>query len=457
MPQRSLAQMDRNRAPCYRSVVNRAVWLWAALILPLWIVFTLCTYWEPVVRDSWGPTLWHYWNDVTPSTVAEFIRHSYVEANPRFGQTLTLLLFTPGPWHVIFTPIAELGLFALLTTMALGRWPSIKRADDALVFATATAIVAIAAPQFGPMLFYRPFTGNYTFGLILNLSCLVPYRLHAEVPRRWRAWWSPLLFVLGLAAGMCNEHTGTAFVSAAAFAIVIFVRRGERIRPWMIAGVLGLALGYVLLLLAPGQNVRYNGLATEAGMLARIADRGVVENIEIITRLGTYLAVAAPWILLGILARWIGSPAPISRATRLSLVVLVAGGLVSALTLLASPKLGPRLYLASVALIAVAITGWVTSQLSAGWSRRVCAVMAAGVLAFVAWKCVVTYRVVGEVSATRLAVIRKGPFHTHVVVPRYPVPANRWFLGEDFDLPAFRAAMASDYGLAGIELAPEPR
>lgn len=434
--------------------MNRAVWLWVALVVPLWIVFALCTSWEPVVRDSWGPTLWHFWNDVTPSSVAEFIRHSYVEANPRFGQTLTLLLFTPGPWHVILTPIAELGLFALLTTMALGRRPSLRRADDALVFATVTAIVAICAPQFGPMLFYRPFTGNYTFGLILNLLWLVPYRLHAETPRTWRAWWSPLLLVLGVAAGMCNEHTGLAFIGAAALAIVMFIRRGDRIRPWMIAGLLGLTAGYVLLLVAPGQDVRYNGLATETGLLQRIAERGTVENVQIVTRLGIYFAVAVPWVVLGLVARFTGTPAPMSRATRASLLVLAGGGVLCAITLLASPKLGPRLYLASVAMIAVAITGWVTSQLAAGWSRKLCAVLSGAVLAFVAWKCVSTYRAVGPIGEARLALIRKGPFGATVVVPRYPVAAGRWFLGEDLEPAATRAAIAADYGLTGVELAP---
>ena len=200
-------------------------------------------------------------------------------SNPRLGQTLTTLLYAPGPYHVIVTPILELGLFLLLTTIALGRRPSIHSANDALAFITVTAIFALCTPQLGPMLFYRPFTGNYTFGLVLNLLWLVPYRFHAAEPRGYRIWWAPLLLVLGVAAGMCNEHTGPAFIGLGVLAILWSVRRGDRIPPWMIAGLLGLLAGYILLMVAPGHDARYGGLARQAGMLESILDRGALENV----------------------------------------------------------------------------------------------------------------------------------------------------------------------------------
>ena len=53
-------------------------------------------------------------------------------------------------------------------------------ADDALLFATIFAMAVLTIPSFGMMLFYRPFTGNYLFGLVINLALVVPYRLHFE-------------------------------------------------------------------------------------------------------------------------------------------------------------------------------------------------------------------------------------------------------------------------------------
>src|SRR5207247_1852231 len=103
--------------------------------------------------------------------------------------------------------------------------PNLGRTDDALVAALVTAVVLACVPEIGAMLFYRPFTGNYTFGLVVNLLWLLPYRLEVAAPRPQRIWLAPLAFVLGGAAGLCNEHTGIAFLAMGALASLVVVRR----------------------------------------------------------------------------------------------------------------------------------------------------------------------------------------------------------------------------------------
>lgn len=446
--------------------MSRAIWWWAALVLPAWLVLALCTYWEPVTRDGWGNTYWYLLNDLDPARLAQYVRDGWLGSNPRLGQTWTLLMYAPGRFHVITTPLLELAMFALLTALALGRWPSVRRADDALAALTVTAVVAICTPQIGPMLFYRPFTGNYLFGLVLNLAWLLPYRFHAAAAPPGRAgsiWWAPALFALGAAAGMCNEHTGPAFLAMGGLALALAWRAGARgvVKAWMIAGLVGLAVGYVLLLVAPGHDHRYAGLAKQAGLVERIVDRGAAANFKVVWAFAFYLAHALPWIGLGLAARFVGRPATadpdpraLSSANRRALVVLGLAGLACTLTLLASPKLGARLYLASVALAGAAIAGAVHAQLASRWARIACAVLSAGVLAFGAWRCVTTYRVLGPIGEARLRIIQDTPNGQVVVVPRYPPASSRWFLGDDLLVDSLRRALASDYGLSAIELAP---
>ncbi len=433
---------------------RRAALIWAALVGSLWIVMILCTHWEPVVRDGWGNVHWHRTNTVDLDSVWHLIKDGWLGSNPRLGQTLTTLLYTPGPYHVIVTPLLELGLLVVMTAVILGRWPSVRRTDDALVFATATAVFALCTPQFGPMLFYRPFMGNYTFGLLLNLAWLVPYRLHVSAPRDARWWLSPLLLVLGFAAGMCNEHTGPAFLALGGAAVLWSVRGGHGLRVWMIAGLLGLAAGYVLLLVAPGHAARYGGLANEAGVLGRIVDRGAAENLRIVAMLALYLAWSLPWVVLAVVARMRTRPESVSPALRHTLWTLAAAGVLATLALLGSPKLGPRLYVHSIALIAMAITGAVIAQLGAAWARTACAVLSVIVLLYAEARMVITYRAVGAVGAERLAILAAAPPHASVVVPRYPYAAGNWFLGDDFLLPNMLETTAASYGLGKIELAP---
>ncbi|MBA3457220.1 MAG: hypothetical protein H0T42_29330 [Deltaproteobacteria bacterium] len=434
----------------------RGPWVWAAVIVPLWITLVLCVAWEPLVRDAWGNVNFYRWNKLDLSAAWHLVRDGWLGSNPRLGQTLTTLLYAPGPYHVIFTPILELGLFLLLTAITLGRRPSIRSTDDALVFVTVTALFALCTPQFGPMLFYRPFTGNYTFGLVLNLLWLVPYRFHALEPRRYRIWWAPLLLVLGVAAGMCNEHTGPAFLALGALAVGWSVKRGGRIQPWMIAGLIGLLAGYLLLMFAPGHDARYGGLAKQAGMIERITERGVVANLRIVGLLAMYLVWSVPWIVLGFLARCRAAAPPSTwRVQRAALLAIGGAGILATLALLASPKIGARLYVHSMGLLSIAISGWVIAQLTARWARRACALLSTAVLAYVCARCLITYRTVGAISADRVAIINRGPLGAHVVVPRYPRFPSKWFLGEDFGAQNLRISTAADYGLGSIELAGE--
>ena len=98
-----------------------------ALLASLWIVMILCTHWEPVVRDGWGNLHWHEANTVDLHAAWRLVVDGWLGSNPRLGQTETTLLYAPGPYHVIITPLLELALLCVMTAIVLGRWPSVRR------------------------------------------------------------------------------------------------------------------------------------------------------------------------------------------------------------------------------------------------------------------------------------------------------------------------------------------
>lgn len=424
---------------------------WALLVLPLWGVLILCMHWEPVMGDGWGHVWWHRGHTLGWREIYEFGKEIYLYENPRLGQLLTMLAYTPGPYQVIITPLVELGVFATLTVLALGRWPDVRRSGDALVAAIITATIASCASQIGLMLFYRPFTGNYTFGLALNLWWLVPYRLELVAARPARIWLAPLMLVLGLAAGLSNEHTGLAFLAMGLLASLVALRR-RGLRIWMIAGLVGLFAGYWLLLTAPGQHLRYQGLAEHAGILERFTDRGVVGNLRVAGVLVLALVPALPLVGIALFERRTAGPSGLSAMDRRALIALALGGLTCTLTLLASPKIGPRLYFASIALIAAGLAGWIGAQLRRTWARRSCAILVAGALVFVAVRLIAIHRVIGPLGAIRRDRIEHGAPGSVVTVPRWPHDRSRYFFGDDLIDPERRKSIASAYGLEAIEL-----
>jgi Family of unknown function (DUF6056) len=432
--------------------VKRAVVVWAAVVVPTWIVFVLCTHWEPILRDGWGHLQWHKHFATTPANLWTFAHDSYVHNNPRLGQVLTLLVYTPGPYHELVTPIVELTLFWLLATLALGRRPSLARTDDALVFATILATVTLSAPQIGPMLFYRPFTGNYLFGLVIGAAFLVPFRVHGETPRRRGWWWIPIMLVLGAAAGLSNEHTGPTFAVVVACAVVLFVRRGERPAAWMIAAMVGIAAGGLALYFAPGQGIRYNGIGGTS-MLGRIGGRSLSDNARIVFVLFAYLWRISPWLLLGLVAwRTTATRDPVSRPRAIAALVAIGAAVLIACTLLVSPKQGPRLYFAPVALACTALASLVVPVVRQRATRAIAWVLVAAALGYVGFNLVRTYHTVGPEFAHRFEAIETAPKHAVVYVTPYSLGRSRWFLGEDFGVDKLRFNLAFSRGLQGIVL-----
>jgi hypothetical protein len=345
------------------------------------------------------------------------------------------------------TPLVELAVLALASALVLGRWPSPRSRDDARLFLTLGGIAIATCPVVGPMLFYRPYTGNYLYPVASLLLLLLPYRCHAEAPRAVRWWSAPALLVLGIAVGLGNEHTGVAVLAALLCAVTWFVRRGDRLAVWMIAGIAGVAVGYVALLLAPGHAFRYGGLAHEP-TLAVIARRGLGGNARIAGQLVLHVAIALPWVAAAFALRRRGVDA-MSRARVLASWVLAGAGILATLALYASPIVGDRLYVASTLLVAAPLAGWVDAHVAA---RRASAVLSVAALVVVFARCLWAYHALGAAGRERIDLLEHAAPGSAVVLPRLPVERSYWNVGEDLDDPARRALLAHDFGLTSIEL-----
>ncbi|MEO6772609.1 MAG: DUF6056 family protein [Kofleriaceae bacterium] len=434
-----------------RRLITIQAAIWAAIVGPIWIVMIACTHWEPVQRDGWGHFLWHEHVGLSLGHLWTYAKGMYVHNNPRLGQVLTLLLFTPGPWHAIVTPIVELAMFYLLAALVLGRWPSVRRTDDALLFLVIVALVSLTAPQFGLMLFYRPYTGNYLFGLVLNLAFLIPYRFYLEAPRTRGWWWIPILVVLGFASGMANEHTGPAVVAAAAVVTIVTWRRDRAIAWWAIAGLVAMIAGGITLFEAPGQAIRYQGLASHASLLGRIVERGLVADLKMFGTLG-YLTETLPWVVIAVVASRAVRPAPAPRTRRWTELALLATGLLIVVTLLVSPKVGPRLYLGSFAFACAGIAGFVVRRLTTRWATAAVAGLSALWLVYAGYQCLTAYHEVGREFTARLELLEHAPPNSVLDLPSYTVERSRWVLDEDLRDPRIRNTVAFSFGLALIRL-----
>lgn len=98
---------------------------------------------------------------------------------------------------------------------------------------------------------------NYLFPVVFLLIWLLPYIRHymTDGAVKYGTWMTPGMFWLGLLAGNGNENT-ICWIGLSGFFYLLSSYRKGRLSCWMFTGFVGLAIGYLLLMLSPGNLIR---------------------------------------------------------------------------------------------------------------------------------------------------------------------------------------------------------
>lgn len=140
-------------------------------------------------------------------------------------------------------------------------------------------------PAFGESFLWVTGASNYLYGIALILLYLIPYRrlrgAERSVNRPWRA---PLALLGGVLAGWTNENTAGALLLVLLCLLARRLAERKTVPPWFYAGLLGVAAGLCLMVLAPGELARLDG-AGGAGGLAAMLRRALVITAKLGWRL----------------------------------------------------------------------------------------------------------------------------------------------------------------------------
>lgn len=430
----------------------------------LWLLFLVQAINAPILLDDWFEL--RYWRDHHFGLAAlwEYAHHNYLVYNPRLGEVVLGIVDGSPAFHLIATPLVQLAVLLTVFVIAFARWPRPTLRDLQLLLFIQT-LIWLVIPIPGIIYFYRPIATNYLWAFTITLALFVPYRLALANGSARRPWLVPLMLVLGWLAGMCNEHTGpTAMVAMAGFIYAAY--RLRRLRAWMVAGMIGLYIGYPMLFFAPGQTMRYGGLATRETPTKLLADRGLTGCFGILreflyeSRLGILVVAAALVAYLFTIYRCERIAVP-PRNDLIGAGVLVAAATTIVITLFASPTASDRVFYASGVLLVAAFAICARFLFEEQIVRR-----------FVIGACIVVfgYHVVRFVETgasvkaetdERLAILGAAAPGSVVAVPSYEyAQRSHWHLGDDFAIyPWLRDYVGGElFDLSRIDLdQPEPQ
>ena len=113
-------------------------------------------------------------------------------------------------------------------------------------------------PGFSPVYFWLTGACNYLWTAVFLLAFLLPYirkYYNFEVKIGERNFNKVTIFLLGVLAGWSNENS-VCWIIGVLTVFLLVNRNNEGYEKWMLLGLLGLIIGYSLLMLAPGNVVR---------------------------------------------------------------------------------------------------------------------------------------------------------------------------------------------------------
>jgi hypothetical protein len=443
-------------------VRTSAVVPWSRILRVLFVVYVVTTVihigWV-VAHEPFSFDAWNVANDThaQPFTFGRFLDYwtfEYAHSNPRIGQGLTYLAYKLEWFAVIATPLAYLATTLAVFVLGTKRWPSWSRGRDLALLSIILGSIWFAFPQVGKTLFCRAYCANYVYGMVIQLWFLVPLRLRGDQPASRAACAAYAVF--GVIAGMCNEHTGPtlcAFLVGYAW----WTQRRSDQRPWFAwAGAAGAIVGFAAIFFAPGQTERYEGLAQKASLVGRVIARGITNNLDILRDL---MLAAAPLLGLLVIVGLVtlrrdhseDTRATIRASLRLVAIAMIASTAI-AVTMFASPKLGPRFYYAGMAVLLAAFVGVIDAAFA---TRRLIGLVVLAVAAsgYAAWHTIPLYAAAKHQSDDRIAALEAARPGTVFLATSFDqVEESWWFLGDDFRDTRKRELVASYFDLAGVVL-----
>lgn len=239
----------------------------------------------PILRDDYSYTF----NFLTKEPIGSFgdifesLAVHYEKVNGRIPVHFLAHLFLwmgKGAFNVINTA-AFAGLTLLVYFHAYGTLRGFRPYPCLAVFLGLWMLT----PAFGESFLWVTGASNYLYGMLLILLYLIPYRRLLDAERSADSpWYAPLALLGGALAGWTNENTAGALLLVLLCLLARRLAEKKTVPSWFYAGLLGVAAGLCLMVLAPGELSRLDG-AGGAGGFAAMLRRALVITVKLGWRL----------------------------------------------------------------------------------------------------------------------------------------------------------------------------
>lgn len=136
-----------------------------------------------------------------------------------------------------------------------------SKKENPLLFMLIQFIFWFLLPVFGETILWRTGSANYLWGNLIVFSflyfyCRLFFKDEYQISRGGKLKVLTFFF-FGVISGWTNENTAFAMIIGCIFILIWLKIKRMEIPAWAIAGIIGAIIGYLLMVLAPGNYIRY--------------------------------------------------------------------------------------------------------------------------------------------------------------------------------------------------------
>lgn len=189
--------------------------------------------------------------------IFQSLRTHYTQVNGRLPVHFFahLFLWIGKPFFNVINTLSFSGLILLICFHAFGTFHNFRVYSPLVFFLGLYAMT----PAFGESFLWVTGAANYLYGILLILLFLFPFRHLYSLEYYENTWWKLVVFLFtGIIAGWTNENTSCAMIVFLVCMILWALKSKKQLPLWFYSGLLGCVIGFLLMVLAPGEITRLN-------------------------------------------------------------------------------------------------------------------------------------------------------------------------------------------------------
>lgn len=250
----------------------------AELTITFLMVFALNTA-QPLFTDDWEYSFLHRLYDCSNkgiitderiSSITDIFSSQYEHYFTWGGRSVNhfiaqLLLFIGTPYNKILNSLAYVALVYAIYLFSRKRGEELKPS----LFLLINILIFFFQPVLGSTILWITGSSNYLWGTLILLLFLLPYKNLYETGtnKKNNATIKAIyMFPFGVIAGWTNENMAAMMI----FTLIVFfiyLKKGKQSIPiWFYSGFLGTVIGFLLMISAPGNFLRYEITLQENGL-----------------------------------------------------------------------------------------------------------------------------------------------------------------------------------------------